>query len=316
MKFYIFIFSISFTLIQSCSGPSHKTTVQNENDIDKIENSTQITDLIEKVDSRYEGVTFGESLNYGVRRCQHIADSLKVKPWTKVDFNTDGRTDLLVIGSGTNHPVLCILAEEEGYKIIPIKHNGSQVCTFPIVENNKIKYYFERTVSMGKENNTPTLEEVTLAFNTGTFVEENTNPTKNNIEKIEFSTSGCFGTCPIFDLTINADRTIQWDAKRFNKIGNKEVKGDFNTTITKDKYTEIIDLLNYIDFVNLKDDYSVNWTDDQTVTLQVTYNKGKIKTIKDYGMIGTRGLKKLYQLLYELRENQEWEGLKTNQYEK
>lgn len=306
MKYYFLIIVTAVTLFQSCSGPSHKTGLHTENYIDSIENSTQITDLIVKIDDSYEGVQFSENLKYNDQKCQKLADSLNVKPWTKADFDNNGFTDLLVIGSGADHPLLCVLDKEGSYEIIPLRHNAFQKCEFPVVENNKIKYYFEGDPKDGKENEPERLEQVTLVYNSGDFVEENANPTKKDIEKIEFSTSGCFGTCPIFDLTIHSDRSAEWFAKRFNKIDNREVKGDFNSTITKNKFEEIINLLNYIDFVNLKDDYSVGWTDDQTATLKVTYNNGKIKTIKDYGLKGTRGLEKLYQLLYKIRENQEW----------
>lgn len=48
-------------------------------------------------------------------------------------------------------------------------------------------------------------------------------------------------------------------------------------------------------------------TDDQTGDLKITFNNGKVKTISDYGMIGTNGLKILYEKLAELRFNQKWQ---------
>lgn len=48
-------------------------------------------------------------------------------------------------------------------------------------------------------------------------------------------------------------------------------------------------------------------TDDQTSSLKITFNNGNIKTISDYGMIGTYGLKILYGKLAELRFNQKWQ---------
>ena len=65
-------------------------------------------------------------------------------------------------------------------------------------------------------------------------------------------------------------------------------------------------MLNYIYFETLQDNFAVTWTDDQTATLKITYDSGKVKSISDYGLIGTYGLDRVYQLLYELRENQKW----------
>ena len=70
-----------------------------------------------------------------------------------------------------------------------------------------------------------------------------------------------------------------------------------------DKLEEI---LNYCEFDNLDKEYTVMHTDDQTGDLKITYNNGKVKTISDYGMIGTYGLKILYKKLAELRFNQKW----------
>ena len=92
----------------------------------------------------------------------------------------------------------------------------------------------------------------------------------------------------------------------YNKINDNEVSGNFNSKITKDKYNDIVNLLNYIDFESLKDNYSVSWTDDQTATITITYDNGKVKSISDYGLIGTFGLDRVYQLLFELRDNQKW----------
>ena len=53
----------------------------------------------------------------------------------------------------------------------------------------------------------------------------------------------------------------------------------------------------------------VNWTDDQTVELKIIYSSGKIKTISDYGASGSYGLKKVYKLLFDLRQNQNWKKI-------
>ncbi len=55
-----------------------------------------------------------------------------------------------------------------------------------------------------------------------------------------------------------------------------------------------------------KDKYAVNWTDDQASILEITFDNGKVKKIYDYGLIGTFGLDRVYQLLFKLRENQKW----------
>lgn len=169
-----------------------------------------------------------------------------------------------------------------------------------------IKYYFESEPEWGKRQGERKLKQITLVYKFGDFIEENQTSTIHIIEKIEYSTTACFGTCPIFNLTINENKVAQWNAEEYNEINKKVVRGIFNSKITEDKYNEIVNLLNYIDFETLQDNYAVRWTDDQSSTLKITYDNGKIKSIHDYGLIGTYGLDRVYQLLFKLRENQKW----------
>jgi hypothetical protein len=150
-----------------------------------------------------------------------------------------------------------------------------------------------------------------LTFKFGNFIEYNENPKINKISKIEFATSGCFGTCPVYKLTLNRDSLSIFNAQYYNFNKNREVtygkeEGVFTTTINKIEFDKLEEILNYCDFDNLYKEYSVMHTDDQTGDLKITYNNGKVKTISDYGMIGTYGLKTLYKKLAELRFNQKW----------
>jgi len=123
----------------------------------------------------------------------------------------------------------------------------------------------------------------------------------------------CFGTCPKFYISILKDKSSVFKAEKFNLESEeaKEIKGIFNTTLSDNSFSEIISLLDYIDFPSLNDKYAVGWTDDQTCILTITYNNGQVKTISDYGLIGTFGLDRLYELMFNLRFNQNWKLDKT-----
>ena len=138
---------------------------------------------------------------------------------------------------------------------------------------------------------------------------------ENNIKKIQFSTSGCFGECPVFNLDLNKNDVSKFHAEWYNFKKSKNIKfkkedKKFKTIISKIDFQQIEDILNYINFSELSKDYSVNWTDDQTSTLTIIYDDGKIKSIRDYGLVGTYGLKLLYKKLFDLRFNQNWKKMK------
>lgn len=297
---------ILLTLFQPCKGQTDNNVLRKANYIDSIQNVKQITDLILRVNDGYKEFKINDKLQFSGKKCQNLRDSLKVQPWTKADFDNNGLTDILVIGNWNDHSVICILDKDDKHEIKPITRRSFQDCTFPVVENNKIKYFFESEPERGKWDEPRKLKQITLAYKFGNFIEENQTPANHKIEKIEYSTTGCYGLCPIFKLTINSDKTAKWYAEMFNQVNNEEVSGNFNSNITKDKYNDIVNLLNYIDFEMLQDNYAVNWTDDQSSTLKITYDNGKVKSIHDYGLIGTYGLDRVYQLLFELRENQTW----------
>lgn len=297
-------------LFNSCNGQTDNSILSKPTFIENIKTANQVYDLILKTDSTFKGFKINEDLkftnSYSGINYQKIADSLKVKPWTKSDFDNNGLTDILIIGNRQEHCVICILDKGSNYELKRITRRSFQDYTFPVVVNNTIKYYFDSYRDKDNLDNVIPLNQITLIYKYGDFIEENDKTATHKIEKIEYSTGPCFGSCPIFNLTINADRTSTFFAQMYNKIGKKEMKGNFHTTISQDKYNELISLLNYIDFATLKDKYAVNWTDDQGSTLIITYDNGKTKSIYDYGLLGTYGLDRVYQILFELRKNQKW----------
>ncbi|MFT3796482.1 DUF6438 domain-containing protein [Flavobacterium sp.] len=154
-------------------------------------------------------------------------------------------------------------------------------------------------------------KNLVLKYNFNSFIEYNQNISNRKIEKIEYATMGCYGTCPIFELTLIPNKESIFKANNFNFHNNIESysengEGNFKTHLKKETFKELSDLLNYIDFENLEDNYSVGWTDDSECILKITYDGGKIKTISDYGMSGTYGLKKVHDYLHKIRFNQNW----------
>lgn len=94
---------------------------------------------------------------------------------------------------------------------------------------------------------------------------------------ISFGSSGCFGTCPSFDLEINESGDVLYDGYYFvEKEGKyKAKKDDVFYSILKDKLT-------YVDFKNLNKSYEAGWTDDQTVGL-VVETTDKLYSVSVYG---------------------------------
>ena len=241
-----------------------------------------------------------------------LADSLGLKDsFYKADFDENGIMDIVVSGNyyedfryfaimfqKNNQCRLFWLSrrmfnERTLFRVIHLKRK-------PALEYHHFPY-------LVKKGQKPAFIKKTLVFYAGDFVEYNSNVKKHKIEKVEYNTGYCFGTCPVFELTIDSKRNAQLNARSHNKSKNtKSLRGHFITRVNKSDYKILSNLLNYIDIENLKDKYSVPWTDDQSCTLTITYDGGKVKKIEDYGLVGTYGLDNVYRMLFEMRFTQDW----------
>jgi hypothetical protein len=284
----------------SCNGLKH------HNKLDDITNTKEIERLVSSINSNYSNFKINPQLKFTDKDCQKLYDSLKLEPFTKADFDNNGYTDLLVIGHWSNPAIICILdSGQNKFSIKRLTKGLFQGCSFPKILTNEnetyIDYYYFKEPDWRNNEFKGTIKSKRLIYKFGDFVEYNSSKTKYDIQKIEYKTTMCFGTCPEFELTINSDRKAKYNALQYNKPDGK-----FNGIIDQKKYDELVELLNYIDFPNLKESYSVSWTDDQTCSLKITYDNGKTKIINDYGLIGTFGLDRTYDMLFNLRKNQTW----------
>ncbi len=83
---------------------------------------------------------------------------------------------------------------------------------------------------------------------------------------------GCYGTCPIYILTVKADGSVLFEGKGFTKIvGKAEAK------ISKDKIEELIKEFENADYFNLNGKY------DSKNCYQVTDNPSAITSIQING---------------------------------
>ena len=75
----------------------------------------------------------------------------------------------------------------------------------------KIKSYFSDTLTFFKDKIIP-------------FI---INPKDKEIEEVEFETDYCFGSCPVYKLTINKNRDVYYNGIKFvEKLGEYNLKID------------------------------------------------------------------------------------------
>jgi hypothetical protein len=136
--------------------------------------------------------------------------------------------------------------------------------------------------------------------------------------QIEYEATPCFGFCPVFKITINADRTAVLEAEHFNFTKNPSKgefsnprEGTFKTTIKEADYNKLVALLDGLNVKSLNDKYGTrNISDLPTSYLRVKLADGTSKNVEDYGKHGTEKLAEVYNFFEELKHNQQWNKVK------
>ena len=260
------------------------------------------------------------------------------KSYYKKDFDNNGYTDLLIIGDNKgcygggmepnssrfcdfsvytlmnfgNDSIIPIDLMVRAMRHISIVPKIAYIDNHPIIEIHKPGEYHWIEKRKITENS-----KIQLTYKFNSFIEYNENPKEYHIEKIEFETENSFGECPFFKLTINNNKSATFEAISGNSLclntieyyndSIPKVKRTFKTNLINENYSQLINILNYMDFPNMENRYAMNSMHTGDCKLKITYDNEKVKTIEDYGMFGTYALNKIYEILFDLRFNQEWQ---------
>ena len=120
---------------------------------------------------------------------------------------------------------------------------------------------------------------------------------QEQIESISLSRSGCYGKCPVYNVSLNRDGSVTYKGDMFvEHIGLYNVDVDFDFQVLEN-------LVKTSDFFNLEDRYIENVTDIPVcgVTVKTT---SRSKSVVDNG-IGPRELKVLQKEIDKIISNSE-----------
>ena len=129
---------------------------------------------------------------------------------------------------------------------------------------------------------------------------------KNNsvtIKSIAFERKACYGTCPVFKLSIREDNTATFEGFKYTKFIGKATKKLPDATFKK-----VAKQLVEMKIKNLKNNYAINRTDHATAILTISFEDGTQKIITDYGLEGTPELKRLYAELTKIGTTTNWKA--------
>jgi acetamidase/formamidase len=112
-----------------------------------------------------------------------------------------------------------------------------------------------------------------------------------NADQITLERSACFGTCPVYKLTIKGDGTVTFEGKRFTKT-----TGTANGKISQSDFRALVGEFEKIDYFSLADAYTPgtkqcprSMTDLPSADTSITV-KGKSKSVAHYYGCGSEGV--------------------------
>ena len=99
-----------------------------------------------------------------------------------------------------------------------------------------------------------------------------------NFDKIIISSSGCYGSCPITNVSINKNGSLI-----YNGLFYTYPKGFYQAKFDSQMFSKIENDFQKANWINLKGQYIAGHTDDETITVTFIKNNKIVKTITDYG---------------------------------
>jgi len=260
--------------------------------------------------------------------CNPLKQALGIKHFEKADFDNNGITDLLFSGyrkcersDYATRTVFVVLAY--GNDSFRVKNLVMMKFRFDCFAAKVVRFNQQDAISFAgvtnsqgrqKPGSTQIIRD-TLLYKFDDFVEKNESTEIPVIEDLQLGTSNCFGTCPVFNILIDNKRQVNFFPRSYSmseKSGkmSMEESGEYKAQLDTATYNTIMAIVVQSGFERLDDKYTASWTDDQTALLIITYNNGKTKTIRDYGLNGSYTLALLYKRLSALRETLDWEKVK------
>ena len=219
----------------------------------------------------------------------------------KIDLDNNGLTDLVVNGEYLFSVHDIGNGKYESYFIDDI--------VYPYILTNIIFKDISPLLVINKHNRNYRIKDRgpkldTLIFKYGTFIEYNSAPSNLEVEEISLTTLGCYGSCPVFELTILSNRQASYNAIKYNDGKKGKYKANIDTTA----FNNLLQIINYINLPALESYYTIIASDGESFTLEIKYNNGQTKRISEDDARGIFGLRNLYKQLYALPNTQKWKS--------
>jgi hypothetical protein len=281
----------------------------NANEIDELKTDKQVLSFIKKLSPKDERI--GETRFYARyshdKKTQKTADSLGVKNWIKIDFDQNGETDLIAFNLYDLQQIVAVFSINGKYKKINSTWSVGfkYSLTYPIIKNIDSKnliliYHNQRTsnrIKFGEEfNYTPVVCD-TIHYENGMFLNYYPNLEKHSIESISIrSTNNDVGG----EMNMEID-FINLKDSCFQLEGYRELAEKYTYKLTNEELLRVKYLLEKSNFSKLNDNLRYGMEHYQHYQIEIFYDNGKVKKIKDIGGVVNYNFAEIYEMMYNFK---------------
>lgn len=128
-----------------------------------------------------------------------------------------------------------------------------------------------------------------------------------NYDRIILSSSGCYGSCPIMEVSISSNCEFYFYGKQYNTQN-----GFFKTKLLPKEFESIMNPFFSIDILNLENNYETNTTDLEAIYLTFVKDDKVVKSIMDYGASAPKELIWAYKPLRYFYQKLQLEQVEQN----
>jgi hypothetical protein len=283
--------------------------------IDAANTDAQVEQLVRSADEDYDEFVVNSALTFADKRVERLYRKARVKAWVKADIDGNGRTDLLVTGSlHGNSRVVWLLdmgddhlkfeAFRRGYgrccPIAKLTHDGTQVL-LSYVDFERPFYVNEPLAHK---------QEFVLVYKYGGFIEYNKRRQQARPDSLTYESIFAYHKIDQSKLVLNADGRAEYRACEWPVLDKTRMQCEaLQTQVDARALADLLDLVQYIGVSQLRPEYEIGGNHVPHAQLTFSFGTTKVR-VDDQGEAGTFGLQRLYSLLGQLRQTQQWQPIK------
>ncbi|GAA4380709.1 hypothetical protein GCM10023186_19500 [Hymenobacter koreensis] len=289
--------------------------------IASVRTAAEVLQLLASVDAAYDHFTIDTALRVPDPRVAWRYREAGVRAWERADLDGNGRPDLVVTGlleHGAPYPqtsaVVCLLDMGDSLVLDDLGRRYERygpVARIVYQQGRPLLSYQDFAPPILQVDSLRDAQAFLLTYRFGGFIEYNPRPGLHGpFDSLSYKHDFAYNDFNTSKLVLNAAGTATYSACKGPVLKERgpTICEQLTATVAPVQLNELMELVNYLDADQLQPRYRAFINHVPAATLTLAYRGRRIRVYDD-GEKGTFGLMRIYELLSNLRETQQWQPL-------